>query len=47
VTVSDEKERKVYMSEVRPLPLSDRTFTAMTVEDFATPYGLEATVPAQ
>ena len=38
VTVDDKKEgKKVYMSELKPRPLSPRTFTAMTLEALATP----------
>jgi len=47
VTTSDKKGEKTYNQEARPSPSSARTFTAMTLEALATPYGPEATIPAQ
>jgi len=36
-----------YMSVLEPEPASDKTLTAMTLAAFATPYWVEAIVPAQ
>ena len=48
VTIGGKKEvKRTYTSDHEPLPLSLRTFTAMTLEALATPYGIETAVPAQ
>ena len=47
-TISGKREtKKAYTSDHVPLPASLRTFTAITLEALATPYGRETAVPAQ